>query len=90
LCNKRIPALYREVLQEKMALIKGFSSDDQDPIIGGLATDGWKKKACGQGVPLISSNVLLPNGGSYFHKVCACSHCVAGVTYAAGLFVAAH
>lgn len=70
LCTKRIPQLYEKVKAEKMALIKNANSDGKDPIIGGLATDGWKKKACAQGTPLISANVLLPDGGSYFHKVC--------------------
>jgi hypothetical protein len=69
LCTKRIPELYKEVQQEKMALLKEYSTDSEDPVVGGLATDGWKKKACAQGTPLISANVLLANGGSYFHKV---------------------
>jgi hypothetical protein len=57
------------VKQEKMVLLKEYSTDGKDPVLGGMATDGWKKKACAQGTPLISANVLLPNGGSYFHKV---------------------
>jgi hypothetical protein len=34
-----------------------------------LSTDGWKKKAAEQGVPLIKVNIFLPGGGSIFHKV---------------------
>jgi hypothetical protein len=65
--TKLIPELYNQIKKDKMKLLK---LDGDDPIIGALATDGWKKKACGQGVPLISSNLALPNGGAFFYKVC--------------------
>ena len=34
-----------------------------------LATDGWRKKAAGQGAPLTNVLLLMPNGGSIFLKV---------------------
>ena len=70
MCNKIIPNLYTEIKEEKEALIKQDNPDDKDASKGAIATDGWKKKACAQGTPLISANVLLPNGGSDFYKVC--------------------
>lgn len=48
--------------------------------IGALATDGWRKKTAEQGVPLINSELLLPNGGSIFqtvrvsHRPCRACH----------------
>jgi hypothetical protein len=53
---------YKEVKQQMMSKI---------PAGGHIApsTDGWKKKAAEQGVPLINVNILLPGGGSIFHKV---------------------
>lgn len=41
--------------------LQEFSNASNDPFIGALATDGWKKKACSQGTPLISCNITKPN-----------------------------
>lgn len=35
-----------------------------------ITLDGWKKRNCEQGAPLITVCVLLPNGKSVFYKVC--------------------
>jgi hypothetical protein len=64
LCKKHIPKLYEQVkssCKERVDFDKEF--------IGAMATDGWKKGACGQGTPLINCSLLLPEGGSYFVKV---------------------
>jgi hypothetical protein len=34
-----------------------------------LSTDGWKRRACARGTPLINIMVLVPAGGSFFYKV---------------------
>lgn len=34
-----------------------------------ICSDSWKRRAAGQGVPLSNVMVLLPDGGSVFHKV---------------------
>jgi hypothetical protein len=38
-----------------------------------LTTDGWRRRAAVQGVPLINVMALLPTGGSVFFKVVAAS-----------------
>jgi hypothetical protein len=53
---------YKEVKQQVMSKIPAGG-------LIALSTDGWKKKAAEQGVPLINVNILLPGGGSIFHKV---------------------
>ena len=64
-CDKLIPELYEEVKKQKME----HTNFDGDSVIGALSSDGWKKKAAGQGTPLINFNFLLPNGGSFFYKI---------------------
>lgn len=41
---------------------------DAEPFYA-LATDGWKRKFCGGGIPLINVCSLLPGGGSCFLKI---------------------
>jgi hypothetical protein len=60
-----LDSLYSETL----AAVKE-KVEEQGSMLGCLATDGWKKKAAEQGVPLINVNLLYPNGGSAFIKVC--------------------
>ena len=35
-----------------------------------VTMDGWKKRSCEQGEPLITVVLLLPDGSSLFWKVC--------------------
>jgi hypothetical protein len=74
LCRTTIPELYRNVRDKQEQELQEFSNASNDPFIGALATDGWKKKACSQGTPLISCNITKPNGGAYFRKVCNARH----------------
>jgi hypothetical protein len=62
-----IPAIYEKIKKELLDSIA-------DSAVA-LATDGWKKKAAGQGVPLINVMVHPPDGGSFFYKVTAPNPC---------------
>jgi hypothetical protein len=58
--------IYEETKMEVKQLLLSSSNSGST---GALATDGCKRKAAEQRVPLISVNVLLPTGGSVFVKV---------------------
>lgn len=42
-----------------------------------VTMDGWKKRACEQGAPLITVVILLPDGTNIFWKVCVFSGAIA-------------
>jgi hypothetical protein len=63
-----LDTIYEETKQEVEVHITS-AVEASGGSIGALATDGWKRKAAEQGVPLINVNLLLPDGGSAFIKV---------------------
>jgi hypothetical protein len=64
LCDKYNNDLYAEVKKG----VDGRVNAGGD-LIGTLVTDGWRKKAAHQGVPLINVNLLYPEAGSDFINI---------------------
>jgi hypothetical protein len=61
--RNHVPKIYKDIKNELFAQLA------EKPIIGALVTDGWRKKAAQQGVPLINAMVTPPDGGALFWKV---------------------
>jgi hypothetical protein len=61
--RNHVPKIYKDIKNELFAQLA------DKPIIGALITDGWRKKAAQQGVPLINAMVAPPDGGAFFWKV---------------------
>jgi hypothetical protein len=61
--GKHLDALHRSTLQE-------VTLDIQTQACVCVTMDGWKTRAAEKGAPLVTVNVLLPDGGAYFWKVC--------------------
>jgi hypothetical protein len=54
---------YAETVDGVISMINEFSSIC-------ITMDGWKKRSCEQGAPLITVIILLPDGTAVFWKVC--------------------
>jgi hypothetical protein len=62
LLGAQLDALYRST---KSSVINSLRAHTYVSV----TMDGWKKRAAEQGAPLVTVNLLLPDGGSQFWKV---------------------